>query len=621
MTGKLTSNPNVSKSKFSFVPGGSLSDTPDENKFRCTGVRQARIKANDDGPTVDYLPESGGTMSGDINMDGNFITNLPVPQGSGDAVSKSYLNNYLPRDGSLRMKGSLDMSYNYIGNLSDGTNISDAANMRNVNNAVGAATLVIENNANKRFVKKAGDTLTGNLNLGGNRLVNLGGPLSAKDAATKEYADLHDITKGGTITGTLDFLNTGKIIDLPEPVGYQDAATLNTVIKRANDCVKKSGGTYNSEFVFNNLKTSNFSSFPIEDTFVINWHDCVKNFVQYSSATGALNMGGNQITYLKDPTGMADAATKHYSDDQDDITLEVAKAYTDKKVHFSHNFSSNFFDLCCLTKIQIEWGFYPEDCQFYKQSLLKDSKHLIKGSTPGYNNLEQNSADWQPETIVCSDIYDGYFKFPGGPNSTPKQMIVTGGSSCRVGSGINLRGKFFTVFMVVEQPSITGDTEINCLCGNASKGVFFCHGDAPSITSRGKTDKTNIGLVTVLSLGLTPQSDHTVLVWFDDPAKNPLQNKWVAIGVSFPRSTASFNDPKACIVVNGKRMAWNYTPDLSDSGGSLEFWVHGAGYYNHWSAVETNYKYFSLHDYPLFPEDLEHYTAGLCSKFNIPLLE
>jgi hypothetical protein len=41
-----------------------------------------------------YLPLSGGTMSGSINMDGSvFMQNLPTPILPNDAVSKSYVDN------------------------------------------------------------------------------------------------------------------------------------------------------------------------------------------------------------------------------------------------------------------------------------------------------------------------------------------------------------------------------------------------------------------------------------------------------------------------------------------------------------------------------------------------
>lgn len=45
--------------------------------------------------TADALPLAGGTMSGNINMDGNKVTNLPTPSANADAVPKSYADDLL----------------------------------------------------------------------------------------------------------------------------------------------------------------------------------------------------------------------------------------------------------------------------------------------------------------------------------------------------------------------------------------------------------------------------------------------------------------------------------------------------------------------------------------------
>lgn len=43
-----------------------------------------------------YLPLAGGTMSGDIDMDGHEIEDLPAPDQDGDAARKAYVDTFTP---------------------------------------------------------------------------------------------------------------------------------------------------------------------------------------------------------------------------------------------------------------------------------------------------------------------------------------------------------------------------------------------------------------------------------------------------------------------------------------------------------------------------------------------
>lgn len=53
----------------------------------------AALKGEPGGGTADALPLAGGTMSGNINMDSNKVTNLSTPTANSDAVPKSYTDN------------------------------------------------------------------------------------------------------------------------------------------------------------------------------------------------------------------------------------------------------------------------------------------------------------------------------------------------------------------------------------------------------------------------------------------------------------------------------------------------------------------------------------------------
>lgn len=102
---------------------------------------------------MNFLSTNGGTMAGDINMDGRKITGLVDPVEDGDAARKRYVD----------------------------TEISTAAG-----NA--------ETNAKNASLLRAGGTMTGDIDLGGNALTNVKSPAAATDAATKGYVDERIVT-------------------------------------------------------------------------------------------------------------------------------------------------------------------------------------------------------------------------------------------------------------------------------------------------------------------------------------------------------------------------------------------------------------------------------------------
>lgn len=95
-----------------------------------------------------FLSTNGGTMAGDINMDGRKITGLVDPVEDGDAARKRYVD----------------------------TEISTAAG-----NA--------ETNAKNASLPRAGGAMTGNISMGGNTVQGLKSPAADADAATKGYVD------------------------------------------------------------------------------------------------------------------------------------------------------------------------------------------------------------------------------------------------------------------------------------------------------------------------------------------------------------------------------------------------------------------------------------------------
>jgi hypothetical protein len=106
-----------------------------------------------------------------------------------------------------------------------------AASTANAATATANAAATTANNALSQVgtaVQKTGDTMTGDLDMGGNQIENLGTPFAPTDATTKGYVDTADALKldksGGTMSGDIDM--GGQMVEnLGTPVATDDAAT------------------------------------------------------------------------------------------------------------------------------------------------------------------------------------------------------------------------------------------------------------------------------------------------------------------------------------------------------------------------------------------------------------
>ena len=154
---------------------------------------------NDDAANKKYVDDSkvdgsvflklDGTrvMTGNLNMNNNRIYNIPNPTGSKQPIPLAYGDlAYLHVNGSNMMTNHMNMNNKKITNLQTPTNGTDAATKKYVDDkSTNPPDL-------SPFFKKDGSTpMTGNLNLNGNKIVNLEDPASDSDAANKKYIDGH----------------------------------------------------------------------------------------------------------------------------------------------------------------------------------------------------------------------------------------------------------------------------------------------------------------------------------------------------------------------------------------------------------------------------------------------
>ena len=135
--------------------------------------------------------------------------------------------NFLSRQEEFPMQTQLNMNHNSITNLKDPAFGGEAATKKYVDDI---ETKLLSDVA-LELIKKID---IGEIDMKGERIINLGNPLYSSDAINTSY--LHSFmsaylnTDGGTMEGQID-MNNNKIINLPEPTSAKDAATKDFVEK------------------------------------------------------------------------------------------------------------------------------------------------------------------------------------------------------------------------------------------------------------------------------------------------------------------------------------------------------------------------------------------------------
>ena len=156
--------------------------TPSEN-------REVATKKYVDDNKVDgsVILKLDGTrkMTGNLDMNNKQINNLPAPQGPKQPTPLAFTDlKYLHVAGTNKMTNNLNMDNKKIVNLKPPTSDTDAATKKYVDDNGGSSPDLSD------FLKKDGTVaMTGELNLGGNKVIRVGNPLQKGDAVNKDYVD------------------------------------------------------------------------------------------------------------------------------------------------------------------------------------------------------------------------------------------------------------------------------------------------------------------------------------------------------------------------------------------------------------------------------------------------
>lgn len=247
---------------------------------------------------LNYLSLSGGTMAGTINMNNNKITNLPEPTSNKDAATKAYVDSHSGGGGGTG---------NYVSKAGD--TMTGALNISMGESAISIANASIELNTGSNGVTVGEiptDTPTygilsnsdllfianGNINLANHdgealKITNVATPTDSNDAANKQYVDNAISSAGGG-----DFLANGSV------PATGDFNMNNHKITNLSAPTEYEDAT-NKEYVDSKVRSAGNGKFlPLTG----------------GTVTGSVSMSNNKITSLGNPTIGTDAANKAYVD-------------------------------------------------------------------------------------------------------------------------------------------------------------------------------------------------------------------------------------------------------------------------------------------------------------------
>ena len=223
------------------LSGGLMTGNLDMNNDRIYNVAQPN---GDNQPAAKlwsenkFLDKSSGVMAGSLNTSNNKITHLATATANGDAVDFEFFNKYTPPGSRIRCNQFQVNNAALVGLVQIGYEYSSEA-----------ATIGWSNN---KFLQRAGtNSMTGDLNMANNKIMNVGDATNNKDAVNLQTLNTYNIKPTDHTNRFAYAMNpTNGLLQ------RTDLLTNSIALNSVNDLNTTSGNyhTYNKKLIFASIR-------------------------------------------------------------------------------------------------------------------------------------------------------------------------------------------------------------------------------------------------------------------------------------------------------------------------------------------------------------------------------